>query len=50
MFKVIVGLEKSVTREELDQYTADAPDITGKTPSKVEDYLGGTIMSCRHNR
>lgn len=49
MLKVVVGLEKSIAREELDKDTSYAPDITGETPAKVEDDFWRSVMSGRDN-
>lgn len=45
-----MGLEKGVTSIELDQDTANAPDVTGIAPAQVKDDFGGTVMSRRDDR
>lgn len=50
MLEVIVRLEQSITSEELDQNAANAPNVTGKTPSEVENNLGSTVVAGRDNR
>lgn len=49
MLKVVVGLEQCVTGEELNQDTADAPDVTRIAPSQIQYNLRCSIMSCRDN-
>lgn len=46
MLKVIVGLKKGVASEELDENAAYAPNVAGETPTKVENDLWSTVMSC----
>lgn len=50
MFEVVMCLEKGVSGEELNQDTANTPNITGETPSQVEYNFGGTIVSSRNDR
>ena len=49
MLEVIVRLEEGVAGVELDENTADAPDVAGKGPPQTEDDLGGPIMARRHD-
>lgn len=49
MFQIVMGLEKSVSSEELDQYTADTPDITRETPAEVQNDLWRPVMSGGNN-
>lgn len=44
MFQIVMGLEKSVPGEELDEYTADTPNITGETPAEVQNDLWRPVM------
>lgn len=50
VLQVIVGLEQGVSREELNQYAPNAPDIAREAPSQVEYNLGGTVVPRRHDR
>lgn len=45
MFQIVMGLEQGVTSKELDQDASDTPNVTGKTPSKVENDLRRTVMA-----
>jgi len=48
MLEVIVRLEESVAREELDQNASYTPDIAWETPTEVEYDFRGSIVSRRH--
>lgn len=50
MLQVVVGLKEGVSREELDQDTTDAPDVTRIAPAKAQDDLGGSIVPGRYDR
>ena len=45
-----MGLEKSISSEEFDQYATNTPDITWIAPPKVEDNFRSSIMSGRNDR
>ena len=47
MLKVIMSLEEGISSKELDENTSNTPYITRKTPTKVKNDFGSTIMSCR---
>lgn len=50
VLEIVVCLKKGVASEEFDKDAADAPNITGEAPSKIENDLGCPIVTCRHNR
>jgi hypothetical protein len=50
MLKVIVSLKERVASEELDNDTTYAPNVAGKAPAKLQNDLGGSVMSRRDNR
>lgn len=50
MLKVVVGLKECITGKELDEDTANAPDIARIAPSQVQYDLWCSIMSCRNDR
>lgn len=43
-------LEESITREELDEDAANAPDIAWIAPSQVEYDLRCSVVPCRNDR
>ena len=45
-----MGLEEGVTGIELDQDTANTPDVAGITPAQVEDDFWCTVMPRRDDR
>lgn len=49
MFKIIVGLEKCITSEELDYDASYAPYVAGEAPAKLQDDLWRSIMSRGHD-
>lgn len=50
MFEVVVSLKERITRIEFHQDAANTPDITGETPSQIQDDLRGPIMPSGDNR
>lgn len=44
VLQIIMRLEQRITREELDKYTSDTPDITRIRPAQPQDNLRGTVM------
>ena len=49
MLQIVMSLEQSVPCEELDQYTADTPNITRETPAEIQNDLWGPVMSGGNN-
>jgi hypothetical protein len=49
MLQVIVRLEQGIAGEKLDENATYAPDVAREAPSKVEDDLGGAVVSGRDN-
>ena len=45
MLEIVMSLEESVTREELDEDAANAPDVTGEAPAEIEYDFGSTIVA-----
>lgn len=45
MLQVVVGLEKSIAGEELDEDAADRPYVAGERPTHTEDDFGRTVVS-----
>lgn len=43
-------LEESVASEELDQNTADAPNVARVAPTQVQDDLRRSVVSCADHR
>lgn len=50
MLEIVMSLEKSVTGKELDQDTANTPDVTGIAPAQVEDDFRSAVMPRRDDR
>jgi len=46
MLKIVVSLKEGIASEKLDQDTANAPDVTGKTPAKIKNNLWRSVMAC----
>ena len=46
VLEIVVSLEQGVSSKELDQDAANTPNIAGEAPSKVQDNLGRSVMSC----
>lgn len=44
MLKIVVCLEQCVSREELDNDAAYAPDVAGEAPSQLQNDLRGSVM------
>lgn len=47
MLEIIVRLEQRIPSEEFDKNATNTPNITGETPSQIEDDLRCSVMSCR---
>jgi hypothetical protein len=42
VLEIVVSLEKSIARKELDKDAANTPNITWEAPAKIENDLGGS--------
>ena len=49
MLPVVVSLEQGEAQVELEGDAADAPDVTGLTPSELQDHLGSSVVSGAHD-
>lgn len=45
-----MGLEQGISCEKFNKYTTNTPDITWKTPPKIQNNLRRSVMTCRNNR
>lgn len=45
-----MGLEEGVSGEELDQNTANTPDVTREAPAEVQYDFRSPVVTGRHNR
>jgi hypothetical protein len=46
MLEVIVRLEERVAGVELDQNTADTPDVAREGPPEAQDDFWGSVVAC----
>ena len=46
MLKVVMRLEERVTRVELYEDAADAPDVTREAPTKIENDFRRSVVPC----
>lgn len=49
MLEVVVGLEQSITSEELDEDASNTPNIAGIRPSETQNDLWGSVVASRDN-
>ena len=49
MFEIVMSLEQCITREKFSEDTSNTPDVTRETPTQIQNDLGGTVVSSRHN-
>ena len=50
VLQIIVSLEKCIAGEELNENAANTPDVTGETPTQIENDLRCPVMSSGDNR
>lgn len=46
MLEIIVRLEESVAREELDDDAPYTPNVAGIAPAELQDDLGSAVVPC----
>lgn len=49
MLEIVVCLEQGIAGVELDQNTADAPNVARKAPTQVENDFWGAVVARRDN-